>query len=262
MAQDDLDHMPSIVPSREAGADYGTSKSRGSKPDKPRSGQRPPAGPGNGGGGNGSGGAGVLARLFIAVALVVAGGACYWAFQLQQQLEQANAQMERYAKRIGDLEARLSDTDEGLSQNTEAMAVKIKELFAEVDKLWASAWRRNKAAIEELEKTSASQVRKVAAAEKTIAANETQLKSAASDIARLKSVAGDLERLMASAKANQTEVERVADSLNRVNVELTRLSKRVGDNEEWVNSINAFRAQINRTISELQTSVRNLQSTP
>ncbi|MFU8765629.1 MAG: hypothetical protein ACNA7T_13950, partial [Haliea sp.] len=87
MAQDDLDHMPSIVPSRETGADYGTSKSRGSKPDKPRSGQRPPSGAGNGSGGNGAGGgAGVLARLFIAVALVVAGGACYWAFQLQQQL--------------------------------------------------------------------------------------------------------------------------------------------------------------------------------
>lgn len=262
MAQDDLDHMPPIVPSRETGQHYDTPKSRGSKPDKPRGGQRPPGGSGNGGGGGERGGAGWLARLFIAVALLAAGGACYWALQLQGQLEQANAQMERYAKRIGDLEARLSDTDEGLSQNTEAMAVKIKELYSEVDKLWASAWRRNKAAIEELEKTSASQVRKVAAAEKTIAANETQLKSAASDIARLKSVAGDLERLMASARANQTEVERVADNLNRINVELTRLNKRVGDNEEWVNSINSFRAQINRTISELQTSVRNLQSAP
>jgi len=257
MAQDDLDHMPSIVPSRDAGTHYDTTKSRGSKPDKSAGKSQPP----KGGGGGGSG-AGWLARLFIAVALVVAAGACFWAFQLQQQLEQASTQMERYAKRIGDLEARLSDTDEGLSQNTEAMAVKIKELFSEVDKLWASAWRRNKASIEELEKTTASQVRKVTAAEKTIAANETQLKSAAADIARLKSVAGDLERLMASARSNQTEVERVADSLNRINVELTKLNKRVGDNEEWVNSINAFRAQINRTISELQTSVRNLQSAP
>lgn len=260
MAQDDLDHMPSIVPSRDAGTHHDTAKSRGSKPDKSGGKSQPPKG--SGGNGGSGGGAGWLARALIAVALIAAGGACYWAFQLQEQLQQANAQMERYAKRIGDLEARLSDTDEGLSQNTEAMAVKIKELFSEVDKLWASAWRRNKASIEELEKTSVSQVRKVAAAEKTIAANETQLKSAASDIARLKSVAGDLERLMASARANQTEVERVADSLNRMNVELTKLNKRVGDNEEWVNSINSFRAQINRTISELQASVRNLQSAP
>ncbi|MEQ9465329.1 MAG: hypothetical protein RJQ10_16835, partial [Haliea sp.] len=193
MAQDDLDHMPSIVPSRETGQHFDTSKSRGTKPDKPRGGQRPPAGGGNGGAARG-GGSGPLAKLFIAVALVAAAGACAWAFQLQERLELADAKMERYAKRIGDLEARLSDTDEGLSQNTEAMAVKIKELYSEVDKLWASAWRRNKAAIEELEKTSASQVRKVAAAEKTIAANETQLKSAATDITRLKSVAGDLER--------------------------------------------------------------------
>jgi thiazole synthase len=56
--------------------------------------------------------------------------ACAWAFQLQQQLELANTQMDRYAKRIVDLEDRLSDTDEGLSQNTAAMAVKIKEAGA------------------------------------------------------------------------------------------------------------------------------------
>jgi septal ring factor EnvC (AmiA/AmiB activator) len=67
---------------------------------------------------------------------------------------------------------------------------------------------------------------------------------------------------MASAKANQAEVERVADSVNRVNVELAKLNKRVQENEDWVNSINTFRGQINRSITDLQSSVRNLQSAP
>ncbi|MBN7795204.1 hypothetical protein JYP50_01290 [Parahaliea mediterranea] len=194
--------------------------------------------------------------------MVVAAVACAWAWQLQEQLGQANHQMERYAERIADLEARLSDTDEGLSQNTQAMAVKIKELYSEVDKLWASAWRRNKAKIEELEVARDSQAKKVAAAEKSISATESQLKGATADLAKLKGVAGDLERLMDSARANGAEVERVADSLNKINLELAKLNKRVQSNEEWVGSINAFRRQINATISDLQASIRSLQASP
>lgn len=170
--------------------------------------------------------------------------------------------MAGYEQRISDLEDRLSDTDEGLSQNTATMAVKIKELYSEVDKLWASAWRRNKAKIETLEKQSASNTKKLDATAKSLTADEAQLKSVASDIAKLKSVAGDLQRLMASAKANQAEVERVADSLNRMNLEYAKLNKRVEANEEWVGSVNAFRRQVNTNMTQLQASVRALQAAP
>ena len=47
----------------------------------------------------------------------------------------------------------------------------------------------------------------------------------------LKSVAGDLERLIASGKANQAEVERVADTINRVNLDMAKLGKRGQSNE-------------------------------
>ena len=69
-------------------------------------------------------------------------------------------------------------------------------------------------------------------------------------------------RLMASARANQAEVERVADALNRVDLELAKLAKRVQGNEEWVGSINAFRRQINASLTDLQASVRALQAAP
>lgn len=255
MSQDDIDDIPSIIPERESGQDFAAGKPRAGKPDKPRRSPGPPKG-------GSHGGSGLWSRLFIALALVVAGVACAWAFQLQQHLELADTQMDRYASRIADLEDRLSDTDEGLSQNTAAMAVKIKELYSEVDKLWASAWRRNKAAIEELQKTGAGEARKVAAVEKSLASTKTTLTAATNDIAKLKNVAADLERLMANARSNQAQVEKVADNLNRINVDLAKLSKRVQDNEDWVNSINAFRGQVNRTLSELQSSVNTLQGAP
>ena len=135
------------------------------------------------------------------------------------------------------------------------MAVKIKELYSEVDKLWASAWRRNKARLDEIEGTNSNQGESLAALKKDVAA-------ANSDLARLKGVAGDLERLMANAKANQAQVERVADTLNRLDLEMSRLAKRVEANEGWVESINAFRRQVNASISQLEGTVRTLQQGP
>lgn len=253
MPQDDLDHIPSIVPSRDTEPRPATSRAGNGKSGGSRDGRGPASA---------RGGAGLLARLFITVALVVAGVACAWAWQLQQRLEQADHQLASYSGRLADLEDRLSDTDEGLSQNTEAMAVKIKELYSEVDKLWASAWRRNKANIEELQASSKSHGDSVASLKKSMTGVESQIEDAAADLAKLKGVAGDLERLMASARANGAEVERVADSLNKINLELSKLNKRVQSNEEWVDSINAFRRQINTTTSDLQAQIRALQATP
>jgi phosphate uptake regulator len=215
MPNDDLDHIPSIVPSRDSETRFATpsSQPRGAKASR---------GGGNGGSRTPSGGgagAGIWARLFLTIALVVAAVACAWAWQLQEQLEQSGHIMERYETRISDLEDRLSDTDEGLSQNTATMAVKIKELYSEVDKLWASAWRKNKAKIEALEKSSKTQSNKLASAEKSLGTARSQLKAASGDIAKLKSVAGDLDRLLTSSKASQAEVERVADDLNRISLD-------------------------------------------
>ncbi|MEH6592026.1 MAG: hypothetical protein V7746_17315 [Halioglobus sp.] len=260
MPNDDIDNIPSIIPGRDRDEVRPVGKG-GAKMSAGGAGKRAERrGAASRRTSDGSGG--IWSRVFITVALVVAAIACAWAWQLQEELRQTSFVMEQYEERIGDLEDRLSDTDEGLSQNTATMAVKIKELYSEVDKLWASAWRRNKAKIEALEKQSAANTKKVASTASSLTADEARLKSVAGDISKLKTVAGDLERLMASAKTNQREVERVADSLNRMNLEFAKLGKRVESNEEWVGSVNAFRRQVNTTITQLQASVRSLESAP
>src|SRR6056297_3205425 len=124
MSDDDLDPIPSIVPTRDA-APQGQRRGR-TQPER-RHGAAAPA--------SGSAGA-AIGRIVMAVALVVAAVACAWAWQLQQQLQAADAQMADYAGRLGDLEARLSDTDEGMTQNATVQAAKIRELDSEVRKLW------------------------------------------------------------------------------------------------------------------------------
>jgi chromosome segregation ATPase len=254
MPHDDLDHIPSIVPTRDGVPQRSGNRAGASRGQKSRSPnvQRP----------SNSGGSSPLARLFITISLVAAGVACAWAWQLHSRLQEANDQMVNYASRIGDLEARLSDTDEGMNQNASVQALKVAALEAEVRKLWDNVWKESRERLGKLEAASTSQGKSIKGMEGSLSASQSQLKEASVDIAKLKSVAGDLARLMSSAKANQAEVERVADSLNRINLALAKLDKRVAGNEEWVGSVNAFRKQVNTSLGELQATVRAMQAAP
>lgn len=257
MSNDDLDHIPSIVPTRDGipasaasrsrpGKGKGSSAPRSSAPKSPPSGEA---------------GTGPLARIFITLSLVVAAVACAWAWQLQQSLQESNTRIEDYSKRIGDLEARLSDTDQGMNQNAELQAAKIRELDTEVRKLWDNVWKQASDRLAKLEKDAASQGKKIDTTATGLAAAQGQIKSASADITRLKSIADDLERIIATGKVNQAEVERVADSINRVNLDLAKLNKRVQGNEEWIQSINTFRKQVNASLVELKAALR-AQSKP
>ncbi|MEE4662005.1 MAG: hypothetical protein V2J89_16165 [Halieaceae bacterium] len=232
----DLDNIPSMVPARD---EVASRQARGAARNKRAT-------------SSSEGGAGLLARLFICIALVVAAVACAWAWQLQQSLERSDKLLLEYETRIADLEARLSDTDEGLNESAAAMSVKIKELYSEVDKLWASAWRRNKAKIADLEASRDALNNKLATLEKTDAAYSSQLKSLGGDLQKLRDVAGDLDRLITTADANQALLERLGDDVSRAALETSRLQKRLQDAEEWQASVDAFRRQVNQTLLELR----------
>ncbi|WP_231871179.1 hypothetical protein [Halioglobus sp. HI00S01] len=256
MSRDDIDHIPSIVPSRDnehtmvrptPGATRG-------KPGGSGGGSRPPA--------KASSGGGMFGKLVAVVALVVAAVACAWAWQLQEQLRQSEYALQGHETRIADLEARLSDTDEGMSQNAAVQAAKLRELDSEVRKLWDNVWKKSKERLGKLEATTKKQGTQIAANETSISSTSSKVNSAAADLAKLKSVSGDLSRLMNSAKTNQAEVERVADTLNRINLDMAKLNRLVKANEEAVRSTDAFRRQVNASIAELESSVRILQAAP
>lgn len=91
-----------------------------------------------------------LAILFLLI--IIVGAAGYWSFQQHKVLGQAQS-------RITDLENRLSATGEDMDQSAAALQIKVSELstktedlWGQMDKLWASAWRRNQSEIGELNK--------------------------------------------------------------------------------------------------------------
>jgi len=250
---DDVDPIPSISAQRE-GASTGAAVPR------PRGGARTNGGS-RSGVSDGSSGArpGLISGVGLVLSLLVALSACAWAWQLQERLVQTGHTLERYEDRIADLEDRLADTDEGMSQNAAVQAAKIRELDSEVRKLWDNVWKRSKERLDKLEAGEKRAAGAIAANAQALEATQKDLGSALTDIAQLTKVAGDMERLMTSSRNSQAEIERVADTLNAINLDLARLSKRVDGNEEWISAINAFRQTTNASISQLQSSLRALQ---
>jgi chromosome segregation ATPase len=251
---EDIDPIPSISARRDgAAASAAVPRPRGST----RSG-------GNGGnraGGEGTGGGrpGLLSGLLLGTSLLVALGACAWAWQLQETLTQAGHTMDRYERRIADLEDRLADTDEGMSQNAAVQAAKIRELDTEVRKLWDNVWKRSRERLGKLEASEKRFDNAIAANQQALDATQADLGKAMTDITQLTRVAGDMERLMTSSRSSQAEIERVADALNSLNLELARYGKRVESNEEAIRAIDAFRRSTSANIDQLRAGLRTLQ---
>ena len=121
-------------------------------------------------------------------------------------------------------------------------------------KLW-DARKISNAKIDKLDKTLVTQERQITGLNTQTTTQAGQLATMQSELAALTQVAGDLERLAASAQRAQTDVERLADGLNKSNLERAALRKQVESNAEWIESINAFRRQVNANIARLQADM-------
>jgi uncharacterized protein HemX len=94
--------------------------------------------------------------LFVSYAAIAGGG---WYFYQQQIL--LNKALDNSDQRIQQLENQLSATGEEMGESTIALKVKLEAvsaktelLLTEMDKLWASAWRKNQKEIKELNSRS------------------------------------------------------------------------------------------------------------
>jgi len=241
MSRDDLNDIPSFTANRDEAV---SSAPRGAIPARaPRT----------------EAAMGLTARLVLTIALAVAGIACGWAWQLQTALDDAQRQQKLTQGRVADLEALLSDTDETVNKSAAAMGAQLRLLDTEVRKLW-DARKISNGKLTKLEKTAVTQEKQITILNNKATRQAEQLALAQSELAALTKVAGDLERLAASAQRAQTDVERLADGLNKSNLERSALRKQVASNAEWIESINAFRRQVNANIAKLEADVAALSA--
>jgi len=241
MSRDDLTDIPSFAANRDEAV---SSAPRGAIPARSATTRA---------------GIGLATRLVLTVALAAAGVACGWAWQLQTMLDAAQTQLKTTQARVADMEALLSDTDETVNKSAAAMGAQLRLLDTEVRKLW-DARKISNASLLRLEKGAVTQEKQITGLNNKSTAQQARLDSMEQSLSALTKVAGDLERLAANAQRAQTDVERLADGVNKANLERAALRKQVESNAEWIESINAFRRQVNANITALEAEIAAMKA--
>ena len=183
----------------------------------------------------------------------VALAATAWYFY-QQQINVTRS-LESSSQRIQQLENQLSATGEEMGESTIALKVKLEAigektelLLSEMDKLWASAWRKNQKEIKELNSTSIKIVQqqdktleamslqsntinelkdKITATEFSVNSVSEQIMALNSVKTEIKSLSSALSTLDANAKSRDKQQMFTATTVNEFDTSLQLLLERM-----------------------------------
>jgi chromosome segregation ATPase len=179
----------------------------------------------------------------------VALAATAWYFY-QQQINVTRS-LESSSQRIQQLENQLSATGEEMGESTIALKVKLEAigkktelLLSEMDKLWASAWRKNQKEIKELNSTS---IKIVQQQDKTIEAMSLQ-----------SNTINELKDKITATEFSVNSVSEQIMALNSVKTEIKSLSSALSTLDANAKSRDKQQMFTATTVNEFDTSLQLL----
>ncbi len=245
--EDNLTDIPLIVPTRDG--DEATH--RRVRPEPPARAPRAEGAPSQGGNSGSMRYVAVLALLLGLATAAVAALLYQQTVRLDTALAQANL-------RIADLEGKLSVTGDNVNQSSAAMQVKIKELGGEVDKLWASAWRKNDARLTELESGMKKAAGSYIAQQKQLTAATAEISGLKGGVGQATAVAGTVDTLKQQQAALQDSIGRMNSTVNTLSNTQRAQESRLKENEQWVQSTIEFRKQVAQRLTRLENPPSSL----
>ena len=190
--------------------------------------------------------------MFILFLALLSGGAVYWSMEQHKVLVAAQ-------DRISDLEQRLSATGEEMDQSTVALGVKVtelskktEELWEQMDKLWASAWRRNQSDIADITKAvnslkSASET-SVNSINGKLAEQDTSLSLVSSQLSdyanNVKLQQDSLGQIKTSTQSNEQQLASLREKIISTALGNNNLTNKIDDLES---KLQALEKSINQT---------------
>jgi chromosome segregation ATPase len=195
-----------------------------------------------------------------------------WIAELQKQLQASSNLLISYQENMQALEQRLSITDESMVQSDSQFEDKVKMLDTEVRKLWDNVWKKTKTELAKHDNALAEQSKKIAAQTATITnlkktSSDTDTKLGANQIAistlnEQLYVANDnaaaastaIAKLQAQMTGLGQSLTAVKESTGSLTSQQRDLLKRVEEAEEWVESFNGYRREVNQKILRLESA--------
>lgn len=188
----------------------------------------------------------VICTLLIAL---IAAGASGFLYYTQQQSQMA---LDSATTRILELENRLSATGEEMGNSTVALQVKVgelanraEELWGQMDKLWASAWRRNQKDIKDLSKV--------------VEDNRTQAQSNVNTVTA--SVKKSINRVNNQFDALQNDFNATKNEILSVSLELETMKQGLLSGQDTNSVINEKIAILEQRNTALRNKVAAMEKT-
>ncbi len=186
-----------------------------------------------------------------AIAVVAVG----WAGYLQSQLLGAE-------QRVAALEQRLSSTDESVNQSSVTLQVRIKEVDAALTELRDGTLKSYKttldqrgAQLDNLDKVVKSTQGSATKLEQRVAEHDKALDSTRVQLDKVSPLVELSNLNKKKVDEHQLALDSLTGKLKAVSDGQAKLDGRLANNEEWVESINAFRKQMNREIVNLKQQI-------
>ncbi len=205
----------------------------------------------------------------IAVLILCIIGLSIWNNALVETSRQQQDFIQDFQQRLGSLEKQLSSSDENMTQSSVVMQVRLKdiekrteELWAQMDKLWAAAWRRNQTEIADHGKRLDAFDKTMVEQNETISALDAQLTKEQKALSRLKSENVKLAKNIKVFTAKEKELLSLKAQIIEQLEGNKALQKKVDENQQWQQSNNAFRLQTNKTLARLENQIKPLLPTP
>jgi chromosome segregation ATPase len=238
----DIDLIPAIAPEKDEVASY----RRSGRSDVPKQ--------------SNFNGLLVFALVLMAIMMGVGGFTLY---EVQKKLDQSNQLLEQGQKSIRDLDDRLAATGTDVSKTLQVMQAQQATNLAEIDKLWAVAYRQNRPRIQDLEN-----------AQKTLAAMDKKLDTQiGNQVSSLNKVTDRFDKLSTKILADSEEMATTVAMLRgqtqdqSVLLEAQRrsvlgLEKQMKSVEEAISVFDRYRQQTNQQLVDLQRQVPRPAGTP
>jgi len=229
--------LPSLAPERDQVEAFKTTRNDS----KPR--PKPPSGGGS---------TVTTVMMYVLLVLILAGG---WWFDLQNKTLQAK--LDSADARIASLEEQLSATGEEMGESSVVIKARLKsltekseQLWEQMDKLWASAWRKNQAEIKTVQANLAKQSKSL----NTLSAQQKTASSTIKAVANKQTETdfnlGIISEQMDAAKQLDSEIARLKASIS--SVESKSLDKD-RTQIELASNLSRLEQKVNGLIARLQT---------
>ena len=220
---------------------------------------RPMPAAGNTSRNNGGGGTSTVWKLLVMILLLITVVAGWFGWQQHQQLTLLQSNFDA-------LNERLASTDDSLSKSGDALLLKIKDQnatlekhWSEIRKLWGVSNDRNKNKIDKNQKAATGNSSRIAKLEKGTAKLTEISKQQDLNSKQIADVSNSTLGISVDIESIQQRLKSAADQLSAMEQNLKRwqsdVNGRLSKNDEAIESIDAYRRQVNQELLQLRNQL-------